>query len=107
MTTLQDKLVRIVGAYDRARAKHPRFADDITPVPGPIAARDLANLHMINAEGPHFAVDLLHEKVAEIVDAWTHGQGKDALREVYDAIAVLIRTADMIEERTGRTVGAR
>lgn len=108
MTTLQDKLVRIAGAYDHARAKHPVFADDLTPVPGPIAARDLERLHRLNASRPFFALNLLAEEVAEIADAWTHGQGEDALREVYDAIAVLLRTADMIEERTtGRAGGAR
>ena len=101
VTTIDDKLRVAKAAYYAACNKHAAFAKTLTDCPGKVAARNLAMLKWWNDENcaKVTAEHILNEEVAEIVDAWTNATPEVAYREIFDAIAVLLRMADTVERR--------
>lgn len=98
----------IIGAYDHAREKHPYFCDWLKPdatsdadmmrvAIGLSKARarvaDAITAHNVGWD------DLLDCEVWEILDALASGDTARAVAECYDAIAVLLRTVDVLEGR--------
>lgn len=87
------------AALRHACEKHPKFADAVTCRPGPVAAREMAEWQMVNHDPKTcYAEYLLQEEVAEILDAYTHGNFDAAIADIHDAVAVLWRMALMIED---------
>lgn len=99
VTTIDDKLRVAKAAYYSACNRHSAFAKVLTDCPGRIAARNLAMIKWWNDENVKkvSAEHVLNEEVAEIIDAWTNDTPEAAYREIFDAIAVLLRMADMVE----------
>lgn len=95
---------RILEHYDKARRKHPHFADCLLDDCGefgtrnmaPIVAkwRDVAERH--RRLTPEM---VLSAEVSEINDAVSEGDYEHAEEEVFDAIAVLLRWLDMIRAK--------
>ena len=100
MTTFTGKTDRARAAYVHARAKHPRFPMVITDRSGADCARDCKMAIEWNTS--HYetvtAEHILNEEVCEIMDAYVNGTRQQALNEIYDAIAVLYRMADKVEQ---------
>ena len=100
--------VRILEHYARAREQHPYFCDWAGPDPSEKNDRDrvLACLAKVR-ERVADAVerrglgwdDLLDCEVWEVFDAQVRGDKSAAVEELYDAIAVLLRTIDVLEGR--------
>lgn len=96
---------RVAKHYAHAREKHPYFADvilDISDTP----ERTTRNLLIARDHVDLFAgLDCLRSfdvhdcEIAEAMDALAHGDNDAAVEELYDAIAVLLRTIDVLEGR--------
>jgi len=94
-------LSRVAAHYANAMEKHPRFADAIDyHLNAEYARRALATRRSMlladNKSGYVTARDVLDCEVLEIYEAWHMVRFADAVEECYDAIAVLLRMADMI-----------
>lgn len=94
---------RVAKHYAHAREKHPYFCDMITCL-----SKDGANTHLdihrstLAAEVENNRVEVgtvLMCEFYEAIQAYTHGDTARAVDECYDAIAVLLRTIDVLEGR--------
>ncbi len=94
---------RIREHYDHARKKHPYFCDIITCLSDSGADTHLDIYRStLRAEKEAEAVEtgtLLGCEFYEAMQAYTHGDTAHAVEECYDAIAVLLRTIDVLEGR--------
>lgn len=93
---------KIAAHYSKAKEKHPLFADVlITDYERTFCAENLARLRMMTDTrigGLTFASDVLNCEVAEVYEAIANGRYDDAIEECYDAVAVLLRMAEMIAD---------
>ncbi|MBR3958064.1 MAG: hypothetical protein IKJ89_09460 [Kiritimatiellae bacterium] len=91
--------------YAHAREKHPHFADvilDSVDTPERIALHlriDRERLKLYAKHGCVRPIDMLECEVSEVMDALAHGDNDAAVEELYDAVAVLLRTIDVLEGR--------
>ena len=98
----------ILKHYDHAKEKHPYFCDGLLPELG----REEMCRHIKNVLGSirkdlegrarvgHIEWDnLLYCEVWEVLDAMANNDKAQAIEELYDAIAVLLRTIDVLEGR--------
>lgn len=98
----------ILKHYNHAREKHPYFCDDLLPE----LELDEIRRHTKNvltsirknlegrARAGHVEWDnLLNCEVWEVLDAIANNDKAQAIEELYDAIAVLLRTIDVLEGR--------
>ena len=94
---------RIEEHYAHAREKHPYFCDIITCLSESGADTHLSIYRAtLAAEIEAEAVEtgtLLDCEFYEAMQAYTHGDIAHAVEECYDAIAVLLRTIDVLEGR--------
>ena len=93
----------ILKHYADAREKHPYFCDIITCLSESGADTHL-NIYRatLAAEQEAEAVEtgtLLYCEFCEAMQAHTHGNITHAVEECYDAIAILLRTIDVLEGR--------
>jgi hypothetical protein len=97
----------VVGAIERhyrnAKEKHPYFCDRITCLSEAGAEMHLSiHRHSLEVEEKAGDVEvntLLFCEFYEAMQAYTHGDTAAAVEECYDAIAVLLRVVDVLEER--------
>lgn len=94
---------RILLRYDHAREKHPYFCDMITCL-----SESGADTHLGLARGLLAAEidtgnvevgDVLECEFYEAMQAYTHGDTSHAVEELYDCVAVCLRTIDVLEGR--------
>lgn len=94
---------RMYKHYAHAREKHPYFCDIITCLSESGADTHLSVYRATLAEEIEAeAVEpgtLLGYEFYEAMQAYTHGDTAHAIEECYDAIAVLLRTIDVLEGR--------
>ena len=93
----------ILKHYAHAKEKHPYFCDTITCL-----SESGADTHLdiyrstLKAEADNGCVEadtVLMCEFYEAIQAYTHGDTAHAVEELYDAIAVLLRTIDVLEGR--------
>ena len=93
----------ILKHYAHAKEKHPYFCDIITCL-----SESGADTHLdiyrstLKAEADNGCVEadaVLMCEVYEAMQAYTYGDTAHAVEECYDAIAVLLRTIDVLEGR--------
>lgn len=96
---------RITDHYLHAREKHPYFCDELIPHDFTAEESD-GRLRVTRydmkrkvAYGCLASVDVLDCETEEMENAITHGDTAHAIEECYDAIAVLLRTIDVLEGR--------
>lgn len=98
-------VIKIAEHYAHAKAKHPYFADRlfIDDNDAEEAKRDLESvrmlLHIERKQGKVYAETLADCEAAEVCDAIARGDKAEAIEEVYDCIAVLLRMVDVLEGR--------
>ena len=97
--------INIGRHYAHAREKHPYFADVILDT-SDTPERTTRNLLIARDHVDLFAgLDCLRSfdvhdcEIAEAMDALAHGDNDAAVEELYDAVAVLLRTIDAIQGR--------
>ena len=94
---------RALCHYAHAIEKHPYFCDKITCISAADADFNLQlNRQVLGAaerNGNAEAVDVIDCELSEAVQAYTHGDTSAAVEELYDTIAVLLRTIDVLEGR--------
>ena len=96
---------RVAKHYAHAREKHPYFADimlDSMDTPERMALHlymDRERLKLYAKHGCVRPLDVLECEVSEVMDALAHGDNDAAVEELYDAVAVLLRTIDAIQGR--------
>ena len=90
-------LNKINVAHREACAKHPKFCDGITNKSKDAVRKALADLRIVNAEGPYFADRILHEEIAEALEAYLDGDLKHCLQELAQCGAVILRMMQFID----------
>jgi len=93
----------ILKHYAHAKEKHPYFCDRITCLSdvGSDTHLDIYRSTLateIEASDVE-ACTVLQCEVCEAMQAYTHGDTAHAVEECYDAIAILLRTIDVLEGR--------
>lgn len=96
---------KIQEHYDHAREKHPYFCDMITCL-SDVGADTHLDIHRstLAAEVDTNCVEVgtvLMCEFYEAIQAYTHGDTAHAIEECYDAIAVILRTIDVLEGGRG------
>ncbi|MBO7685252.1 MAG: hypothetical protein J6V72_02640, partial [Kiritimatiellae bacterium] len=108
-----DHAARCEAHYAHAKAKHPYFCDALLPtqVPNPMLADDMhreivANLRFMRERlkrGKELKNTLWNEilncEVWEATEAIANNDPAAAVEELYDSVAVLLRTIDVLEGR--------
>lgn len=92
----------ILRHYAHAKAKHPYFCDGIlSPVEDykGALANQRSRLAAMRSCGMVAACDLVDCELLEAYVEAANGNTVHAVEECYDAIAVLLRTIDVLEER--------
>lgn len=105
----------ILEHYNHAREKHPYFCDKIAPVDldkedeeGLADYREAikmrlsdmrSDIEVLTKKGELGWSDLVLCELWEVDEAIAHGDTTHAVEECYDAIAVLLRTIDVLEGR--------
>lgn len=89
--------------YDHAREKHPYFCDLITSL-SPVEADTHLGIYrsLLEAEIKASKVEartVLNCEICEALQAYTYGDFSQAIEELYDCAAVLLRTIDVMEGR--------
>ena len=94
---------RICKHYAHAREKHPYFCDRLTCLSESGADTHLEVWRATLEAGRHVgdveAVDVIQCELYEAVQAYTHGNADDAVEELYDCIAAILRAIDVLEGR--------
>ncbi len=94
---------RVAKHYAHAREKHPYFCDMITCMSKTSVNMHLKHLRSILAAGIEYgcveASTVLSCEIYEAFQAYARGDTAHAVEECYDAIAVLLRTIDVLEGR--------
>lgn len=94
---------RIRLHYDHAIEKHPYFCDSIDNISDTDADTDLKMCRsLLTVEerlGEIEAVDIIRCELLEAVQAYVHGDTSHAVEELYDMVAVILRTIDVLEGR--------
>lgn len=94
---------RIAQHYAHAREKHPYFCDMITSRSETDADTDLKMCRQLlvveKSLGEIEAVNLIDCELCEAMQAYAHGDVAQAVEELYDMIAVCLRTIDVLEGR--------
>ena len=94
---------RALYHYIHAKEKHPYFCDSIAYISKTDADIDLelnrASLAAAERAGDVEAVCVIECELSEAVQAYAHGDTAHAVDECFDAIAVLLRTIDVLEGR--------
>ena len=98
---------KIIAHYEHAKKKHPYFCDILLPdtVPQEVIDRKIAfMLARLRERIETFAHrnvlgwdDLLNCEVWEVFEALATGNKAQAIEEIYDCIAILLRTKDVLE----------
>lgn len=99
-----ETIEKIKQHYEHAKQKHSYFADEITRIEDESFwrrreisyRRTLKTRIELNNVGVD---DVLNCEVCEMLHAFTAGNTAAAVEECYDAIAVLLRTIDVLEGR--------
>ncbi len=100
-------IIALIGAYEHAREKHPRFCDWVQPhgeTPDKVRRKiafTLAKIRKDIKENDKKHIlgwdDLLNCEVWEVFEALAVGNKAHAVEELYDCIAILLRTIDVLE----------
>ena len=91
---------QIASHYAHAKEKHPYFCDMLTIHPLSLYLdRMRALLSEQMSRGDVYLYAILQCELAEAQDALNEGDTAHAVEECYDAIAVLLRTVDVLEGR--------
>lgn len=94
---------RVRAHYEHAIEKHPYFCDRVTDCSKTgVDIRLELNRTLLEVEeriGELEAVSVIECELSEAVQAYTHGDTAHAIEELYDTIAVLLRTIDVLEGR--------
>ena len=94
---------RICKHYAHAKEKHPYFCDEITGYSSFTASLRLKQMRdLIDWRKSHKCVTaemLLRCELLEAEDAYLRGDKAQAVEELYDCVAVLLRTIDVLEGR--------
>ena len=91
-------LTKINIAHREACAKHPKFCDGITNKSREAVRNALADLRIVNAEGPYYADRILHEEIAEALEAYQQGDKEHALQELAQCGAVILRMMQFVQD---------
>lgn len=100
------KIDKIVEHYNHAREKHPYFCDQLQPNHSRIRAVIGSMLLVMRNQIRHSITDgnlefdeLLNCELWEVQEAIANGNKAQAVEELYDCIAVCLRTIDVLEGR--------
>ncbi len=99
------RITRILSHYDHAREKHPYFCDRLLSSTLPPTYREevLSGTRRMlltqQAFNQVYALSLLECEEDELKLAISRGDISNAIEEVYDCIAVLLRVVDVLEGR--------
>jgi hypothetical protein len=99
--------------YEHAKQKHPYFCDGLLPtqVKGSLTEEAMINSIAWNIQGSRARIErgmragnvlwneVLNCEVWEATEAMADGNTAAAVKQCYDAIAVLLRTVDVLEGR--------
>ena len=99
----QSRVCKIIEHYEHAVKKHPYFADkfyiDDIIDPDECLRVVRSELRYNSSIGNVDTLDVLKCEIMEIMSAQKHGEVEHAKEECYDAIAVLLRMIDVLENR--------
>ena len=95
---LKGFLFKIIDEHKDACRKHPKFCDGITNKSKDAVRNALADLRIVNAEGPYFADRILHEEIAEALEAYLDGDLKRSLKELARCGAVILRMMQFVQD---------
>ena len=91
---------RILEHVNKAVEKHPKFCTSFCGrINDTIAEQKLELARTLRRVDPN-AYHILNEEVCEVLDAYSKGETEHAIDECYDAIAVLLRMVEFIQEET-------
>lgn len=97
---------KIIEHYNHAREKHPYFCDELQPNDPMTRVVIKARLLVIRNNIRHSITDgnlefdeLLNCELWEVQEAIANGNKAHAVEELYDCIAVCLRTIDVLEGR--------
>lgn len=100
---------KIQQHYEHAKQKHPNFCDRLCPIEIPVKDAIRHTVITLSLLRKEIEIDeekhrlmwdsLLNCEVWEIHEAIAMEDGKQAVEECYDAIAVLLRVIDVLEDR--------
>lgn len=97
---------KIVEHYNHAREKHPYFCDQLQPSHSRIRQIAKATLTVIRkqiqqsiADGNLEFDELLNCELWEAQEALANSNKTQAVEELYDCVAILLRAIDVIEGR--------
>lgn len=109
----QETIEKIKQHYNHAREKHPYFCDGLLPTQvssdwskGEVLQKIVLELRLARERievggkiGNCLWSEVLNCEVWEVTEAMADGNTAAAVEECYDAIAVLLRTVDVLEGR--------
>ena len=89
-------LTKINIAHREACAKRPKFCNSMTNKSKDAVRKALAELRIDNSEGPYYADRILHEEIAEALEAYLDGDLKHCLQELAQCGAVILRMMQFV-----------
>ena len=100
----EETIAKISEHYEHAKEKHPHFCDMSVPCLTKVGAvdrlRDLRGVLKYCIENKCVApTDILDCELAEVLEAYHRGDIAQAIEEIHDCIAVLLRWKDVLEGR--------
>ena len=95
----------ICAEFEKACAKHPKFCDSMTNKSKDAVRKALAELRIDNSEGPYYADRILHEEIAEALEAYLDGDLKHCLQELSQCGAVILRMMEFVQDEMEAKIG--
>ena len=87
----------ICAEFEKAYKKHPLFCDAMTNKSRNAVRKALADLRIENVEGPYFADSILHEEIAEALEAYQMNELVSCMEELAQCGAVILRMMEFVE----------
>ena len=88
----------VLDELQKAEGKHPKFCDEVIP-PGFDFSEDEKRWKKCNDEATtHYAADIFNEEFYEALNAYQHGDKKNALKEFAQVGAVVLRCMEFIQK---------
>lgn len=97
---------KILDELAKAENKHPKFCDAITNKSKDSVRKALAELRIENGKGPYYADRILHEEIAESLEAYQMNALVSCMEELAQCGAVILRTMEYVQkEIEAKTLG--
>lgn len=97
---------KILDELAKAESKHPKFCDAITNKSKDAVRKALAELRIENSKGPYYADRILHEEIAEYLEAYQMNALVSCMEELAQCGAVILRIMEFVQkEIEAKTLG--